>query len=79
MKINRKTVKGNFFAFDKCHKIYICENKNDLSEAKKIGYTIFNISELEEIYNHSCPLKFISNWKLSKHYVEQFQPAKFTY
>ena len=26
---------------------------------------------MEDVYNNSCPLRFISNWKLDKQYVKQ--------
>lgn len=35
-------------------------------------YKIY-IIDLEDIYNNSCPLRFISNWKLDKKYVKQFE------
>ena len=52
-------------AYDGCHKIYICEDEEDVKEATEIGYEIHEISELEKLYNISCQLVFISNWKLS--------------
>lgn len=64
-------INADKFAYDGCHKIYILEDKNDIKKAKEIGYDIYDITELEKIYNNSCPLKFISNWKLNKSYVEQ--------
>ena len=33
----------NKIAYDGCHKIYICEDDEDLKEAKEIGYQIHNI------------------------------------
>lgn len=64
-------------AYDGCHKIYICEDEEDVKEAIEIGYEIHEISELEKLYNISCQLVFISNWKLSIHYVPQFSEAEF--
>ena len=81
--INRETKKSYHFneidkiAYDGCHKIYICEDDEDLKEAKEIGYQIHNIDELETLYNKSCLLVFIHNWKLTTTPVGQFECAKF--
>ena len=77
MRINGVEVVGNEFAYDGCHKIYICESENDKKEAVAIGYEILPIEILEETWNNSCPLKFISNWMLDKYYVPQFDNAEF--
>jgi hypothetical protein len=73
MKINGVEILGKQFAYDNCHKIYIIEDNEDLNVAKDCGYDIFDITELEDKYNNSCSLKFISNWKLDKEYVRQFE------
>lgn len=67
------------FAYDGCHKIYLIEDSKDKEEALKIGYNLISINLLEETYEDSCSLKFISNWKLSKSYVGQFEEANFEY
>ena len=77
MKINSKPVTGTSFAYDGCHKIYICENTQDEQDAQKNGYTIHPISELENTYENSCDLRFIHNWTLDKDYVSQLEPALF--
>lgn len=47
--INKETNKSyslnpnNKIAFDGCHKIYICENDEDLKEAKEYGYQIHEL------------------------------------
>lgn len=64
-------------AYDGCHKIYICEDEEDVKEATEIGYEIHEISELEKLYNISCQLVFISNWKLSIQYVPQCSEVEF--
>ena len=88
MKINGKKVKtyknkkeniNGVFAYDGCHKIYICETKKDCIDALANGYRIIEISLLEETYNLSCELKFINNWKLTKTYVPQCEDAYFEY
>lgn len=79
MKINGQQVIGNTFAYEGCHKIYICESKEDEEMMKEYGYRIEPIEELEITYKTSCPLKFIHNAKLTKSYVGQFEEAEFTY
>lgn len=73
MFINDVEVKTDkdLFAYDGCHKIYIIEDDNDIKEAQELEYDLLPISELENTYNTSCPLKFISSWKLNKRYVKQ--------
>ena len=44
---------------------------------KEIGYQIHNIDELETLYNKSCSLVFVHNWKLTTTPVGQFECAKF--
>ena len=77
MKINGIKVIGKSFAYDGCHKIYICESDSDVKVAEEVGYEIKPISELEETYKESCSLRFISNWLLNKKYVNQFEDAIF--
>jgi hypothetical protein len=54
------------FAFDDCHKIYILETPEEKAEAVDAGYSVFPIDELEDMYDGSCPLRFVSFWNLSK-------------
>lgn len=82
VKVNGVEIVGKYFAYDKCHKIYIIEDKEDMKQAKKYGYSIYciaynNENYLEQAYNNSCELRFISNWKLDKQYVKQFENANF--
>ena len=58
-------------------KFIFVTDEEDVKEAIEIGYEIHEISELEKLYNISCQLVFISNWKLSIHYVPQFSEAEF--
>jgi hypothetical protein len=76
MKINGQTTTAKEFAFDGCHKIYLIETPEDREEAK-CGYHILPISSLREAFNNSCGLQFISNWRLSKRYVDQFEEVCF--
>lgn len=79
MYVNGIEIIGNTFVYDGCHKIYIIEDENDLKDCTelwgelKAGRDIFDICMLEDIYQNSCDLRFISNWKLDKRYVEQFE------
>ena len=77
MKINNHTTKAKCFAYDGCHKIYLINSESDKQNALEIGYDILSITELQETYNDSCQLRFISNWKLTKQYAEQFENAIF--
>lgn len=71
------------FVFDDCHKIYIIEDKDDIASAKeKWGEDtkFYNIDELPSIWENTCPLRFISNWKLDRQdYVRQFHLAEFEF
>lgn len=49
----------------------------DIKVAEELKYEILPILELERMYEESCELRFISNWKLNKHYVKQFEEAVF--
>lgn len=79
MYVNGEEIKGNMFVYDGCHKIYIIEDYEDLASCQECwgelvnGRDLFDISLLEDCYNNSCSLRFISNWKLDKRYVKQFE------
>ena len=64
---------GDKFAYDNCHKIYIIEDEQDEQEAKEYGYNIYPIEDIKSAYYNSCSLRLISNWKLTKRYVKQFE------
>ena len=66
-----------YFAYDGCHKIYLIEDDKDDAEARAAGYEIKPIKELEKVYEESCELRFISNWKLTKFYAQQYEKAIF--
>lgn len=70
----------SLFVYDGCHKIYIVEDQDDIKSVKEVwgnDTTFYNIDELQEIWDNSCSLRFISNWKLDKQYVRQFCDAEF--
>lgn len=77
MIINNQKVNGIGFAYDGCHKIYILESEEDVNEAREIGYEIHPLRLIKSKYNFSCDLRFISDWKLKKRYVSQFEKAIF--
>ena len=77
MKVNGIEINGHYFAYDGCHKIYICETPNDIRDAMENGYEVHNIEELPEYWEKSCPLRFINSWDLEVTYVEQCEKAKF--
>lgn len=75
--INGVPVAGKKFAYDLDYKMYILEDEQDEQDAKKLGYAIHPLSELENIYKNSCDLRFISNWKLKTFYANQYEKATF--
>lgn len=77
MKINNIPTNAKKFAFDGCHKIYLLESRKDETDARATGYSILPIAQLEDTYEDSCGLRFISNWALDKHFVDQFEDATF--
>lgn len=80
VKINDKIVKGNYIAYDGCHKIYILQDGKDVTGARDHGYTVCDLNTIKEIYEKSCPLRFIENWKLDGTcYAKQGENANIEY
>lgn len=75
--INNKVVTATNFAFDNCHKIYICDSGSDEGEARDAGYSILPIADIQATYEKSCQLRFISNWQLTERYAAQCEDADF--
>lgn len=73
MKINGKEVVGKSFAYDGCHKIYICEEPYDEERLSSFGYSILPLSNLQEKWETSCDMRLISNASLTTSYVVQGQ------
>lgn len=79
--INGEEVIGNTFVYDGCHKLYVIETEADRQQATEIGYIEegddekreYPISELEQYYLDSCPLRFINPFSLpnDRDYVKQ--------
>ncbi len=79
---NEYEVNAKSFVFDDCHKIYIVEDEDDIEDIKKTwgeNETFYDIKELPKVWNDSCPLRFISNWKLTKQFVRQCYDAEFEF
>ena len=78
MRINGQETNAMEFAFEGCHKIYLLEDDQDKHEAiENGGYQILPIELLPATWENACELRFISNWKLDKRFVQQFEEAKF--
>jgi len=76
LTINGTSVVADTFAFDGCHKIYVCESADDESEAEAAGYSLLPVERLAETFEQSCPLRFVSNWGLTVHFVSQRENGK---
>ena len=82
MYINGEYTEAKEFFYDGCHKIYLIEDESDKTEMFENGYEasdIYPISKLSEIWDKCCSLRFISNVKLTKRYIKQFEDADFEY
>lgn len=79
MIINGKKVKTNgYFAYEGCHKMYVCESDADVEMMRGYGYDILPIAELPKTYKQSCPLRFINSANLKTTYCPQCREAKFS-
>lgn len=85
--INGRHSPATRFAYDGCHKIFLLDQgEHDEqgplaymfaqdNDPRNPGYTIHPISQLEQIWERSCQLRFIRSWDDSTTYVSQFQKA----
>lgn len=67
------------FVWDDCHKIYLVQDHDDVESVKSTwgeDTLFYTIDELQDIYDRSCPLRFISNWKLDTTYARQCYNAR---
>ena len=46
-------------AFDGCHKIYLIQSEDERCMMLDYGYEIHPLDKLQEIWDKSCPLRFI--------------------
>ena len=70
------------FVWDSCHKIYIVEDEDDIQSIRDTwskDEIIHSLTMLPYMWSKSCPLRFISNWRLDKHYVSQCSNAIFEF
>ena len=79
VKINGKVVSGIGVGFEGCHKIYILENEEDKKLLIDYGYEIYKLKQLKDIWECSCPLRFISSVDLKTTFVEQCSNATIEY
>ena len=77
MTINGHEITAKEFAFDGCHKIYLMNTAEDKKVFTEYGYDFYPIENLQEVYETSCMLKFISNGDLENSPVEQGEEAIF--
>ena len=74
LQINYNTVmeSGKTFVYDGCHKLYVITSEEERQRARRLSYIVDDstaedetehpISELEEYYLKSCPLRFIETF-----------------
>lgn len=65
------------FAFDGCHKIYLCANDEAEVMMEGYGYQILPISQLPTAWKNSCSLRFIQDAETFEDWVPQFKGARF--
>ena len=82
LQINYNTVmdSGKTFVYDGCHKLYVITSEEERQQAKEYDYIVDGstaedeiehpISELEEFYLKSCPLRFISTMGVDDNYTK---------
>lgn len=61
-RIKLITEAGWPIAWDECHKIYFLQDDKRKAQALEYGYSIHPSTELQNIYDKSCELRFISRW-----------------
>lgn len=71
ISVNGITIYADEFAWDECHKIYIVTDQESRDQLEGYGYEFFPINELEDAWQASCFLRFISDASLSCDYVSQ--------
>lgn len=50
------------FAWDGCHKIYLITTRDQAYDAFGYDYDLLDISLIKQVYEESCPLRFIDFW-----------------
>lgn len=77
--INSKELPSDYktFAYDGCHKIYLCANEEAEAKMEGYGYQILPITQLPAAWRGSCSLRFIEDAETLKVWVPQFKGARF--
>lgn len=73
--INGTTTDAIEFAWDGCHKIYVVTDSKGRDELTEYGYDFYPIAELQDAWDQSCGLRFISSANLDISFVPQFEDA----
>jgi hypothetical protein len=74
LKIDGKVIPDvTDFAWDGCHKVYLIRNDAEMDTMLDYGYgdDILPISELPDVWEQCCPLRFINSADLTQQFVEQ--------
>lgn len=77
IEVNGTRITATEFAWDTCHKIYLINTEEDRKQFLEYEYELFPIEGLQETYEGSCELRFISDGDLKKEPVPQFTKAIF--
>lgn len=63
------------FAYDGCHKMYLLKDE-EIKQAEESGYKVIPIDRLPQVFNDSCPSRFLYSWRMDYGRNED-QPLKF--
>lgn len=69
--VDAREVQAESVAYDGCHKIYLIQTQADLDLLTDLGYAIHPLDRLQDIWDISCPLRFVSLADLSEDIVPQ--------
>lgn len=66
-KITAIEASNHRIAYDGCHKIYLLNTEDDLTEAGEYGYTTRPANQIRRTITESCGLVFVQPWSLTEH------------
>ena len=49
-------------AWDGCHKLYFLQDEGRVANARELEYEIFPSTDLRQLFDLSCSLRFVSRW-----------------
>lgn len=75
--INGRECPATEFGFDGCHKIYVCDTEEGRAKLVELGYDLYPMEVLPEVWTSTCSLRFIQSGDLERTYVSQCEPASF--